>query len=231
MIAQASLARVSLEALALLAPVRSRADLRVRLDGSSAWVRWDGPDIALAHLLLQAPGATLYEKHESYWRRCGSLLPVSVPEQGFTPASGHVLPQASPVREPLAPPVKATLGLRASPIPRPAHALLCVLADATRWAALTPDAELSALLAARAGGALLLLGDRLPPLPGTRFWGDRLLSPLGFEPDPPLPESTLLQALGAGAGRVLLRGDSYEVVPAGALQPLSRAALRLAGAP
>lgn len=231
MIAQASLAQVSVESLALLAPVRNRADLRVRLDGSSAWVRWEGPDAVLAHLLLQAPGATLYEKHDTYWRRCGSLLPAPVPEHGFTPASGHVLPQAAPAREPLAPPVKATLSLRPSLTPRPAHALLCVLADAARWAALAPDAELNALLAARAGGALLLLGDALPPLPGTRFWGDRLLCPLGYEPDPPLPESTLLGALNAGAGPVLLRGDSYEVVPAGALQPLSRAALRLAGAP
>lgn len=231
MIAQASLARVSRDALALLAMVRSRADLRVRLDGSSVWVRWDGPDANLAHLLLQAHGAELFEKHDTYWRRCGSLLPVSVPEQGFTPASGHVLPEASPAREPLAPPVKATLGLRPSTTPRPASALLCVLRDAAQWASMALESDLTPLLAARAGGALLLIGSALPPLPGQRFWGDRLLCPLGFEPDPPLPESTLLQALGAGPGRVLLRGDSFEVVLASALQPLSRAALRLAEGP
>jgi hypothetical protein len=95
---------------------------------------------------------------------------------------------------------------------------------------------------------MLLLGKRLPLLPGgERFWGERVLLPLGWRAEPELPESAIYAALGIeddaillAAGRSGFQPDSvsqvenltYEpdiaIVPREVLQPLSRARVRLA---
>ena len=70
---------------------------------------------------------------------------------------------------------------------------------------------------------------------GERYWGQLLLAPLGFCPDPYLPEAALREAAGIDADELLLlRHGKAEALPRAALGRLSRAALRLAageGAP
>ena len=90
--------------------------------------------------------------------------------------------------------------------------------------------RLASLRAARCQDRVLLLGPRLPLLPRSeRFWGDGLLVPLGYRPEPDLPQTALREALGSRAEEILvLRQDRVEGVPRAALQPLTRAGVRLA---
>jgi hypothetical protein len=77
---------------------------------------------------------------------------------------------------------------------------------------------------------VLLLGPKVPLLPrGERLWGERLLVPLGLRPEPALPEIDLLTALDVGREELaVLQAEGVEVLPAAALQPLTRAGIRLA---
>jgi hypothetical protein len=77
---------------------------------------------------------------------------------------------------------------------------------------------------------VLLLGNHLPPLPGAeRFWGARVLIPLGYRPEPALLESALLEVLHLMADELAVWTlDGAEVLPRSALQPLTRSAVRLA---
>ena len=75
----------------------------------------------------------------------------------------------------------------------------------------------------------MLLGGRLPAVPGERFWGDRVLVPAGFRPEPDLPPYVLRSACDVAenelllldlAGAAAIRDDAFE--------PLTRAGVRLA---
>jgi len=81
-----------------------------------------------------------------------------------------------------------------------------------------------------AGDRVLLLGRPLPPIPGAeRFWGGRILVPLGFRTDPEPPEPALCGALGAGDDEFLvLTQEGAETVPLRAFRTLTRAGVRLA---
>jgi hypothetical protein len=113
---------------------------------------------------------------------------------------------------------------------RPATALRCGLAELAAWAETATSHQLAVLRAARAGAEILLAGPRLPPIPGAeRFWGQRVLIPLGHRLEPALPESALREALGVdGEAIVLFRSMDVEIVAGGALRPLTRAGVRLA---
>ena len=71
---------------------------------------------------------------------------------------------------------------------------------------------------------------RLPPIPGAeRFWGGRILVPLGLRTDPELPEPALCGALGAGDDELLvLTHEGAETVPLRAFRTATRAGVRLA---
>jgi hypothetical protein len=115
-------------------------------------------------------------------------------------------------------------------VPRPATALACALDDLRRWGDAATTAELASVRAARSEGRAVLLGDRLPVVPGAvRYWGDDLLVPVGHRPDPDLPPAVLRDAVGAGGDElVLLDEGGADVIPRGAFAPLTRAGLRLA---
>jgi hypothetical protein len=114
--------------------------------------------------------------------------------------------------------------------PRPASGMRLALADLAHWAETAPSAEIGALRAARLGDQVLLLGPRLPTVGGgQRLWGERLLVPLGFVPEPALPESALLEVLAVdGDALAVLDASGAEIVPRGVFQPLTRAGIRLA---
>ena len=92
------------------------------------------------------------------------------------------------------------------------------------------DERLGELHAAIDGQRVLLRGQRLPLLPGSqRYWGRHVLVPLGFRPDPGLPESALVELLRLHEEQIaMLNADRVELVPIRAFMPLSRAAVRLA---
>src|SRR5262249_10790966 len=112
----------------------------------------------------------------------------------------------------------------------PTTALRCDVASLAAWAERATTAQLSAVTGIRSNKVVLLRGGKLPMLPGARrYWGDRLLSPLGYRPEPALPEDAVLAALEAGKDViVLLEFEGVELLPLHAFEPLTRAGVRLA---
>jgi hypothetical protein len=226
-------------ALVVLADLRRHPDVVLTLVDDRAWVRWPPGDEAVLHRVLPVPGVELYEQRDGAWYRPGSSLPSSGP-----PGEGSAQPLATvitplPVQLEV---VKGQPGATASFVvpaalelvrddqPRETTALLCSLEVVGPWAESATTAHLSALYAARCGGTVLLLGRSLPPLSGAeRFWGGRVLVPLGYRVEPRLPDSALAEALPLKSDELLLlRREQREVLPRSVFQPLTRASVRLA---
>jgi hypothetical protein len=103
------------------------------------------------------------------------------------------------------------------------------LAELVAWAEAAPSAALSALRGAIAGGRVLVRGEWLPPLAGERFWGERVLVPLGLVPAPGVAEAVLREAAGMSLNELLvLTPKGAEAIAESAFERLSRARLRLA---
>jgi hypothetical protein len=232
-------ARLPADQLPAVAEIRCLRDVRVALVGGAAWVRWEPGDDAVLRQVLPVAGVQLYFQRAGHWFRPGQHLPAfEVPaDADYRPL--HAVLTPAPV-QPLPPPTldlrPVALTLVAADRPRPTTALACCLAELDAWADTVPSPRLAALHAAHCGGRVLLLGKRLPLLPsGERFWGEKVLVPLGYRPEPDLPEAAIHEALGLGAGELLfLRPEKFEVVSRLAFQSLTRAGLRLArreGAP
>jgi hypothetical protein len=225
-------ARLPTESLPALAPVRDRTEVRVSVVGPTAWVCWPAGRADVVRWLLPVSGASFYSRSEGGWVPFGRLVPTS-----DAPPDGTGLPVAavlSPCRfEPHAPATPAwapvALSIARGGLPEAVTAQRCSAHDLLRWADAATTAELAAVRGARAGGRVMLLGARLPPLPtATRFWGNEVLVPLGFNADPDLPEPVLREAVGARAGELLVLDEAgAEVIPLAAFEPLTRAGVRL----
>jgi hypothetical protein len=233
LLTNATLARIPADALPLIGGLRAYASVQVRLDGARAWVRWDEAGFEVLRALLPVQGAEFFEKLDSQWHLCGHSLPAfDVPSDGFRPLAAAVTP--SRVETPAAATAafpRVVLALKRNTHPRAATAMLCGAKALAEWADMAPTAKVEALQAATCGGGVLLTGQHLPPIAGERFWGESLLCPLGFAPDPDLPETALLNALGANAGeRALMRPGTIDIIPRAPLRSLTRASARLGAA-
>jgi MoxR-vWA-beta-propeller ternary system domain bpX2 len=233
-------ARLPAPSLASLAGLRRVEGISVLAEGDHAWVFWEPGDDRVLRALLPVAGVKFYEERDGAWHRPGRKLPTfGIPPLGErVPLDRAVTPEPfeaeSPGRD-LARP--STLRLARDGRPRPTSAALCPLAELGSWADSAPSAEIVSIRGAFRGDSALLLGRGLPPWPGsTRYWGHRVLVPIGFQPRPCLPEEAILEALGA-SGEEIFRlvpgttgdeGLTVEAIPLGAFRPLSRAGVRLA---
>jgi hypothetical protein len=106
----------------------------------------------------------------------------------------------------------------------------CGLKALSAWAETIPSSRFATLRAALAGDAVMLIGPRLPTIAeGERYWGTRVLIPLGFRAEPDLPDDAIRRALGVAAEDILLLAPrGYEVIPGRVFRPLTRAGIRLA---
>ncbi len=223
-------------ALAVLADLRCEPGIQVALTGDRAWVRW-GASLAAEVLrrVLPVEGVVLYATRGGLWYRLGDRLPTFDLPGERAEAVRLRLDRALlplPVRpEPpgIANETPVALRLVRDDRPREASAMCCGLDELARWAENATSASLAALRATRAGDRVLLMGRPLPPLAdAARFWGDRVLTPLGLRPDPNLPESALRQAVGADEGEwLVLTIEGLERVPLAAFRRLTRGAVRL----
>jgi hypothetical protein len=227
----ASLARIPADALPLLGRLRAYASVEARLEGAHAWVRWDEAGHEILRALLPVERAEFFERVDKLWHRCGRSLPAfNLPGDGFLPLASVLIPASAALIAPDAETLpRVLLALKRCNQPRPASAMLCGGKELAAWADMATQAELAALQAAHSAELVLLLGERLPALiSAERFWGERLLCPLGWAPDPALPESALLEALKLASHELaLLRPGALEVIPRDALRPLTRAEARL----
>ena len=229
----ASLSPALLEALA---PVRAVPGVRVLQTPERLWVRWEGDERVL-RTVMSLPGVTLYARRDGVWRRVGARLPAfDVPAGGdYRPLHDVLFPApALPLPAPTGDGrVWDRQGIRLVPdhLPRATTALLIHIDAFRAWTDTVPEARLRKLRGALSDRQLFVIGERLPLLTGgTRFWGSRVLRPLGKRIDPDLPEHALRDALHLDADELLLlHSDGHgEALPDAALQPLSRAAVRRA---
>jgi hypothetical protein len=221
-------------ALEVLADLRGESGISILESGDRAWVRWESAEDAALDRLLAVEGLALFDRRGGLWYPHGSRLPaVGTPldTSGFFPIARAITPlPARPTMPGAAWPDPARLAIVLDGIPRDATALRCTLDELAEWAEMATTARIGSLSAARAGSTLLIVGKELPPIAGgDRYWGDRVLVPLGFRPEPCLRESALLAALDVpGDHRLVIGADGCEAVPLDAFRPLSRASLRLA---
>jgi hypothetical protein len=230
---EAGCACLPAENLAHLAPLRARPGLRVLLRGGLAWVFWPEGDEEVTRQVLPVAGAEVLCRRDGYWHRPGEHLPTfSIPDAEEARPLAAVLTPAPVVPEacsghPLTP-LPLTL-VRDSEAARPATALRCPVPVLLPWAESATSAQLGALEAAHCEGEVLLRGSRLPPLTGAeRFWGGRVLIPLGFRPEPAFPEAVLAEVLQLWADELAVLGPAgAEVIPGSAFGPVTRAGVRL----
>jgi hypothetical protein len=220
-------------ALPVLAGLRGRPGVDVALANDRTWVRWQAGDEEVLRRVLPVAGVELYVHQDGRWHRFGRHLPALDFPQGldYRPLHQVLFPAAVLPVPPRPPELKPhCLTLVPDDRPRRTAALECGLAELARWADALPEVRLASLRAARCRGRVLVLGERLPAVPsGRRYWGELLLVPLGFRTEPGLPAEAIRASLGLTGDDLLVLGDGRaEVVPSSALQPLTRAGLRLA---
>jgi hypothetical protein len=243
--------RIPAGGLPVLADLRGRAEIRVSVVADRAWIAWKpgpGPlQQALLRRLLPLPGAETFLRRGGRWYRPGESLPAfEVPANLGSegdPLERILLPRAMkpiPASDPPPSPVPIRLLREERGRPRPAVAILCRLDRLAAWAERASAARLAALAAAWAAAPgdrpgdpeVLVLGATasMPEIAeGLRLWGGAFLVPLGFRPDPDLPEPALCRAAGAEADDLVLALDrGFELLPREAFRPLTRASIRLA---
>ncbi|GAA4043356.1 hypothetical protein GCM10022409_31680 [Hymenobacter glaciei] len=149
------------------------------------------------------------------WQPIRAFVPLELPTAAL-PAQG-----APAYRVQLRASVRAEAGV----------GLLTTLAAWHAYAETAPEIRLRALrFAVAADGRVLLLGTPLPPLPGQELWLHAgLLLPAGFDFEAPLLAPLLREKLQTAADDVLLfaADGSWECVPASAVLPVTRSAVRL----
>jgi hypothetical protein len=226
-------ANIPAESLPALADLRWLTDVRAKLDGDRVWVRWPAGDERVVGRLFPLPGSVLFVRREQLWYRLGSRLPsMGLPLEGdmkplhqlLVPAPVQAVPASADSFQP------HVVSLARDDGVRKATGTLCDLNVLGAWASRATSHELAGIRAAHAGTSVMLLGPSLPMLPkAERFWGERLLVPLGYQTRPALPETALLEALGVpGEDLLVLRGAAAALIRGDSLQPLTRAGVRLA---
>ncbi len=235
-----SLARIPAQSLAALAGLRRLATVSVALDGASAWVSWEAGDEQVLRAVLPVESVELFERRGDSWHRAGSRLPSFVGDPPGVPTAlaGALTPEPFSVEAPdRAPLVPVPFRLARSDRPRPTTAALGPLVGLASWVDVAPSAEIETVRGAIRGDSALLLGPmRFDWQGSSRYWGDRLLVPIGFEVRPALPEATILEALGDPTRELfrVVAGDGpglkleVEAVPLEVFRPLTRAGVRLA---
>jgi hypothetical protein len=183
--------------------------------------------------VLPIRGAELYAERHGHWFRLGSRLPAPGWPAHLKARPLHDVLMPAPVEPepvPTTPPGRCRLHLVRDPRQRTTTSLRCPISSLASWADRATTAELAAVDGICSGNEAVLRGRNLPMLgEARRFWGAHVLAPLGYRPEPDLPENALLAALGAGLDCLaIVELDGVELLPLHAFEPLTRAGVRLA---
>jgi MoxR-vWA-beta-propeller ternary system domain bpX2 len=239
--------------LRVLADLRREGGIRVTIARGRAWVCWDdGPDAEatrrnLVERLLPLAGVEIFSRSGRAWRRPGECLPAfSLPvvegpdgdrlDRLILPEPLEIVPPDADPPRPV--PLRLTRDERAGA--RPATALRCRPGPLAGWADRAPSAWIESVSAAWCAPAgwgpgepeVLLIGpaNRLPHVDdGLRFWGDKVLIPLGYRAEPELSDRSVRDVVGAGPDDlVVVDEEGPELIPRQAFRPLRRATIRRA---
>jgi MoxR-vWA-beta-propeller ternary system domain bpX2/FtsH ternary system domain X7 len=227
-------ASIPREALPLLADLRTSSDLRAHRRGERVWLRWPPGAEEILRCVLPINGADVFALRDGLWYRPGRSLPVfDVPDDADSKTLLHLLVPApfeaagQPDRKDWQP---VPLRLVRDGQPHHTSALECGATELLRWADDATTHAIGSVEVAACKERVLMLGARLPPLAdAARFWGQSLFLPLGFRPEPNLPESVLREALVLLPDEIVfLREDRAEVVGRSVFRPATRAGIRRA---
>jgi hypothetical protein len=224
-------ARIPFDQLPALAALRADPRLRIYRAGDRTWIRWPAELFEAIALLRPVPQVEFFEQRGPHWHRAGRRLASSEhPPSGdgeslsslLRPSRFQPLTKKNHAVQPI------PLSLRRGGPTRPATALSCTLNQLRAWAELATTMELQSLRATQCEAQALLLGAKLPAIPSaTRFWGERLLLPLGYRLEQELPVAAVFSVMQAGADDLVFVTSEYtEIVPKEAFQTLSRAGVR-----
>lgn len=226
-------ARLAIRDLTRLADLRCEPGLDVALAGEHLWVRWPPGSDRIPWALLPFFPCEFFTRHDGHWFSRGCALPTfDVPlDHQYRPLFQVLFP--APIQALEVPSenfVAVALRLERDTAYRPARALVCGLEALLKWAEVMPGVMLARYQAVISHKSVLAVGRNVPWVsPGERYWGERVLTPMGYRPCPCLPEEGLREAAGAGDDDLLvLHHDRRELIPQGLFSPLTHAALRRA---
>jgi hypothetical protein len=227
------LACLPADALATLADLRSSRQIEVAVVRDRAWVRWPVGDQQTAARMLAVKGSSVFRNINGLWYRPGCRLPsFDVREDQSAQPLADILFPAPVAPEPAPAESVAPVALRLvrDDRMRRTTGMRCALDRLVAWADRATTDELTAVRGTVTGDRALLVGGQLPAVAGAeRFWGNRVLVPLGHRLEPELPDSALRDALGLADQELAVVDQSgAEIVPDGALRRLTRAGVRLA---
>jgi hypothetical protein len=226
-------ARIPGSALPLLAEVRCAPGVEVIADQAYCWLRWPTEREAVVQRLLPIAGVKFFVRRADSWHELGRSLPAGpIPlDRPGVPLLQNLVPASiQPEMPTRLGSRKLALSLAPDPTPRQTTALRCPLAAFTKWIDHATSAQVGDLRAAVAEGQVLVFGTKLPVLPGNRrYWGTRILTPLGLRPDPPFSSRVLLERLQIQEDEVALLDETgVEVLSQVNLADVTRAGVRIA---
>ncbi len=230
--ANASLAKLKSTDVPGLAELRNRPGVELAiLSDQEAWLRWRVGDTNTARLVFAFQASELFEFRNGHWHRLGCPLPsFGIPgDLPFRPLFHAILPGSIlPLPVPSERAAPCEVRLVEDSRPREATAVLAPITACLRWADSVPNLLLEKYQAVRRSEHILVLGQPVPWLDGgQRFWGDKMLFPLGFSPKPFLPDAQFQAALMLERDDfAVFFPDRIEAISATVWASLSRAKLR-----
>lgn len=229
------LARVAFEDLAALADFRVDSGIRVVAAGDRVLARLPQGTSEAVERLLAVRGAELFVESLGGWYRLGDRIPafdINWNEDQSIPLAQVLLPGFVRAELPSAiDPVAIAFRLVPCIEPRPTSALICSIENLAAWADDSPTVAIERLRGAvsrRRAFVVATVGTPPAIVEAERYWGERLLIPLGRRPEPNFNEDILVPLFNLGDDRAIVREDGFERIPCSAIRPLSRASIRLA---
>jgi hypothetical protein len=220
-------------ALPALAELRAASNIEATVIGERLWLRWDGADERIVNCLRPVSGAEFFSLRDGIWHRIGCRVPYfgEPQEAAWHPLHYWIVPEPTrpvPAEESAIRPV--ALRLVEDHRPRSTSALRCRLNILGQWAESATSRQIGSLRAAICEGEIIVCGSQLPLLRDSqRYWGDRLLIPLGLRVEPAIAEIDLLPTLGVDDQELgVFQSSGIEIIALSAFQPLTRAGVRLA---
>jgi len=232
-IEEVSGACMPVECLPILADMRCVPGIEIIQESEHVWVCWPPEREEVLQRVLAVPAVRLFVKREPHWFELGRRLPAR--DVGFDRPRQPLLQVLTPAAfQPEPPSIKAIERLKLHLVPddriRQTTALRCSLEVLQEWIERTPSIQFDGLKAVLADKEVLVLGSRLPMLPGNvRYWGERVLTPLGFRVEPEIPPRVLQEVLDLSHhDMAILSETGVERISIELLTELSRGRVRLA---
>lgn len=228
-----SAACINLQDLPVLGVFRDREVITVSIEGERVWIKWNAGEVSVVDRLLPLNNVELFRNESGKWYKLGSKIPFpNVPTSTtFVSLSSVLFPDQIVWRSPdeITGSLKK-IGLKQACSVQKTTALLCPFGTFVEWAENASSFEISRLSGVFCDDCVLVLGENVPPIPeGTRFYGESVLLPLGYQLDPELTDTEVRSLLDSSQDEiVLITADDAQLIAKSLINRLTRSAIRLA---